>query len=141
MGSLSKKARLELKQMFGGKCAYCGCELGDRWHADHIEPVIRQYEVVRINKPNQTYAFRATGNVFRPENDRADNFYPSCIPCNIHKSTCSVETFRRVLEGHIETLNTSTNQSIYRHAKRFGLVAETGRKVVFWFEQFKKEAA
>lgn len=25
----------------GGRCAYCGCELGEKWHADHVKPVIR----------------------------------------------------------------------------------------------------
>ena len=27
---------------FGGRRAYCGQELGHRWHADHFEPVQRQ---------------------------------------------------------------------------------------------------
>lgn len=37
---LTKKQRAELHMKYAGRCAYCGCELGDRWHADHFEPVI-----------------------------------------------------------------------------------------------------
>lgn len=43
---LSKAERAALKQKFDGRCAYCGCELGDRWHADHVRPVTRLSEWV-----------------------------------------------------------------------------------------------
>jgi hypothetical protein len=33
--------RALLREKFGGRCAYCGEPLGERWHADHVEPVIR----------------------------------------------------------------------------------------------------
>lgn len=138
--ALSKKERAVLKEMFGCRCAYCGNTLGDRWHADHIEPVIRHSDLIRVDRPNQTYAFVANGKLERPENDRKDNFYPSCMPCNIHKSSSSVEGFRRNLELHIKRLNEATNHSIYRHAKRFGLVFETGEKVIFYFERCKENA-
>ena len=39
--NLTKLQRAELKQKFGGHCAYCGELLGDKWHADHIEAVKR----------------------------------------------------------------------------------------------------
>ena len=39
--ALTKKQRAELRMKFGGRCAYCGCELGEKWHADHVKPVIR----------------------------------------------------------------------------------------------------
>ena len=44
---LSKKQREELKQKFGGHCAYCGIELGERWQADHLEPVERNWETYK----------------------------------------------------------------------------------------------
>lgn len=38
--SLTKKQRAELRMKFGGRCAYCGCELPEKgWHADHVEAV------------------------------------------------------------------------------------------------------
>lgn len=34
----SQKKRWLLYQAAEGKCQRCGCELGDDWEADHIEP-------------------------------------------------------------------------------------------------------
>lgn len=34
----SKKLRALLYYAQGGKCAKCGCELPDDWHADHVTP-------------------------------------------------------------------------------------------------------
>lgn len=35
--ALTKKQRAILREKFGGKCAYCGCELPEKgWHADHV---------------------------------------------------------------------------------------------------------
>lgn len=40
--ALTKKQRAELRMKFGGRCAYCGCELPEKgWHADHVEAVRR----------------------------------------------------------------------------------------------------
>ena len=41
--ALSKKQRAALREKWGGKCAYCGCDLGNNWHADHIEAVDRKW--------------------------------------------------------------------------------------------------
>lgn len=127
--------RVKIKNMFGGKCAYCGCELGDRWHVDHVDPVKRHAGDI-IFKPDGTYKIVSSSKMFRPENHNDKNLYPACIPCNIHKSASTVEEFRRVLKGHIRTLNEASNHSIYRHAKRFSLVVETGSEVEFWFERY-----
>jgi 5-methylcytosine-specific restriction endonuclease McrA len=32
----SKKLRAALWRMTGGKCAQCGIDLADEWHADHV---------------------------------------------------------------------------------------------------------
>lgn len=127
--------REAIKNMFGGHCAYCGCALGDKWHIDHIEPIIRGIDLVRVDRPNQMYVIKS--KMFRPENNREDNLFPACIPCNIHKSKNNVEGFRANLEGHINVLNKSNSYSIYRHAKRFGLVEENPKKIVFYFEKVK----
>ena len=67
--ALTKKQRAELRMRFGGRCAYCGCELGDKWHADHVE-------AVRRNISNGCA-------MDRPENDTVSNMVPACIPCNL----------------------------------------------------------
>ena len=45
---LTKKQREQIFNKFGGKCAYCGCELPIRWHADHIEPIYREGKNPRV---------------------------------------------------------------------------------------------
>lgn len=38
----SKRLRAMLYDAFGGKCAICGCELPDDWHADHVVPWVKE---------------------------------------------------------------------------------------------------
>jgi hypothetical protein len=130
---LSKAQREQVRMMFGGRCAYCGCELGDRWHADHIEPVMRRYRLQHVEgDPRRSLRFVPTGEVWNESANRIDNFFPACVPCNIDKTVYPLEEWRQVLANRIRTLN---NTSCYRHAKRFGLVQETGAAIVFYFEK------
>jgi hypothetical protein len=124
---VSKAVRERVKAMFGGRCAYCGCDLGDRWHADHVEPVIRQLDYV------QGKGFVTTGKLHRPENDRHDNLFPACVPCNIDKHANTLEGWRTKLEQTCDVL--TRNNATYRHGVRFGLVQEARRRIVFFFEQ------
>ncbi|MDP7750786.1 HNH endonuclease, partial [Acinetobacter baumannii] len=68
---LTKQQRAELKQKFGGHCAYCGEMLGDKWHADHIEAVKRDLIHVGGGK-------LITGEMTRPQNDTLKNMNPAC---------------------------------------------------------------
>lgn len=44
---ITKAQRAELRLKFGCRCAYCGCELKEKgWHADHVEPVRRDFDIV-----------------------------------------------------------------------------------------------
>lgn len=122
---LSKVQRAELKSKFGGRCAYCGYELGERWHADHLESVQRNWGEFAKEVP-----------MLKPENDRLDNLMPSCAPCNISKHSMPLEAWRKWLAGHVDSLN--SYHPIYRLAKAYGLVQETDMPVVFYFE--KKES-
>lgn len=122
---LTSAEREQVRVIFGGRCAYCGVELGDRWHADHVEPVERELAAVggRIV---------TTGQLHRPQNDTLSNLWPACAPCNIDKHTHSLDSWRRKLQDACNVL--ARNQPTYRHARRFGLVAETGAVVTFYFE-------
>ena len=42
---LTPAKREQLRMMFGGKCAYCGCEFTGKWHADHV---MKQCAVMRM---------------------------------------------------------------------------------------------
>jgi len=123
---LTKAQREQVRLKFGGRCAYCGESLGDRWHADHLLPVERKLEYVSGKGlvPN--------GELWRPENDTIDNMMPACPPCNIDKHSLSLEGWRRKLQGATSVL--TRNNPTYRHAKRFRLVQETGAKIRFHFE-------
>lgn len=113
--------------MFGHRCAYCGCPLGDRWHADHVEAVQRRTTYVKGK------GFVRSGEVDWPERDIIGNLFPACPPCNIDKHSLSIEQWRTKLQGAPGVL--ARNQPTYRHAVRFGLVSETGATVLFYFEQ------
>lgn len=117
---LTKAQREQVRMMFDGRCAYCGQPLGDRWHADHFEPV-----------------HRAPSGMERPENDRADQMMPACGPCNIDKATFPLEEWRMKLERGPDVL--MRNHPTYRHCLRFGLVQETRRPVVFYFETYAQQ--
>ncbi len=124
---LTKQQRAALRGRFGGLCAYCGQPLGERWHADHVEPVGRKIKYVRGK------GAVATGEYWRPENNRPDNLMPACAPCNIDKGPFLLEEWRQKLQRSTDVLR--QHQSTYRHALRFGLVTETGASVLFHFER------
>ena len=124
---LTKELREELKEKYGGVCAYCGSPLGERWHADHFEPVRRESEYVKGVGPVKT------PNMAFPERDYLKNLMPACQPCNIDKSVYPLEEWRAKLQRACEVLR--NNNATYRHALRFGLVTEEEAKVVFHFER------
>ena len=125
---LSRSQRAELKQKYGGKCAYCGCELGDKWHADHIEPIVRKSEWVKGVGCVQT------GEQYFPENDNIQNMNPACQPCNNNKSTYSLESWRKSLNAYRTTIFRDSTAA--RHLDRFGLLEIKQAPIVFYFERF-----
>jgi 5-methylcytosine-specific restriction endonuclease McrA len=64
-----------------------------------------------------------------------DNLNPSCRYCNKHKDTFDLETFRKEIEIQIDRLNKCSAN--YRIAKRYGLIQETIKPVIFYFETIK----
>lgn len=125
---MSKEQRQKVFEMFGGKCAYCGCDLGKRWHVDHVQAMHRDS---RYDK--EKGKFVATGTCQHPENDREDNYMPACASCNISKSTMTVEKFKAWIQDSVRRLNTH-NYNSYKFGKRYGLIQETGIEVKFYFE-------
>lgn len=119
--ALTKKQRAELKKMFGGRCAYCGGELGDKWHADHVEAIYRGYDT-------------PTG-LMRPHNERLDNYFPACAPCNLFKCVFSIEEFRSELAKQVDRCRKSSVN--FRTAERFALIKEVQKPVTFWFEVYR----
>jgi 5-methylcytosine-specific restriction endonuclease McrA len=127
---LSKKKREAIKMKFGGRCAYCGHQLNERWQADHVEPVNRKFKWVK--QPNGFSKAVATGEMWNPENDHEGNLMPACSACNNDKHSATLEQWRTRLEDLIGVCE--RNHSAYRHALRFGLVVPNPKKIVFYFE-------
>ncbi|SDI28305.1 hypothetical protein SAMN04487867_10485 [Vreelandella titanicae] len=136
MKRLTKAERKQLFGTFDGRCAYCGEELGKRWHADHVKAVFRRHKLIR--EPGQGYKTQLVG-ADRIENDTLDNFMPACAPCNLSKATYTLEQWRDVLSGYVGALD--RNAPTYRMAKKHGLIVETHIKVEFYFEKLAREAA
>ncbi|MRV72520.1 HNH endonuclease [Duganella sp. FT92W] len=130
---LTKAQRSTLHAMFGGRCAYCGEPLGERWHADHVLPVERKLQHVRGK------GLVPTGELYRPENDTIANLMPACPPCNIDKHMMSLEDWRGKLSRSLDVL--ARSQPTYRHARRFGLLQETPKLITFYFERVAQPEA
>ena len=127
---MNQKQRKALFEKFGGRCAYCGCELPQRWHADHLEPIERKLKYV------EGKGVVCTGEMWNPSADNIENMMPSCPACNIDKHSYPLEFWRQQIQDSCNIL--SRNSTTYRRACRFGLVAETGFKIKFYFEQVKE---
>jgi hypothetical protein len=151
--NLNKQEREALRMMLGGRCAYCGCELGAKWHADHVDPIYREwwktpqwlkYHALKphFNKDTQSLEFvpndAIKSTMMRPENDHIGNLFPSCAPCNIDKGANSLDGWREWLHHRIVDCLRS-NSSTFRHAERFGVVSINTAPLVFWFEKWRME--
>ena len=129
---------------FGGRCAYCGCELTGKWHADHVEPVRRDWEYVKdedgnyVTKNGITQT-RATGKLYEPQNDTEQNLFPACVRCNILKSCANLEGFRSMLVYFAHSIPTIQTYSHVHHLMRFGKLTIDTTPVVFWFEKYQQE--
>lgn len=136
---LNKKQREELRMKFGGRCAYCGCELPEKgWHADHVEAIHRKLEIDEEARSQGKWKLKQTGESFRPQHDTLENMNPACAPCNLFKSVFDIEEFRNQIQLQAERgLRASVN---FRTAERFGLVEIVNKPVVFWFERYQKGA-
>jgi len=135
--AVSKKDRQIVFDKFGGRCAYCGCELLKGWHVDHADPVLRVTRYLTDENNRRVWChvkggYKTEQYLEHPENDVLENYMPACASCNILKSGGTIEHLRTSITNFIKSLNAYTNQ--YKFAKRYGLVVETDKPVTFYFE-------
>lgn len=137
---------------YNGHCAYCGEPLTKGWHVDELLPVKRKHKHVYQHWLNvnthETLPIlpdRADRNIWKfvgskyvpdgyenPENFNLNNQMPACASCNINKHSMSLEEFRSLIQGFMKHLNELNTQ--YKIAKRYGLVKEDIKPIVFYFE-------
>lgn len=125
-----KKERKAVFDKTNGRCAYCGCDLsGIKWQVDHIINK-RNYAHYFANMPNRIPSFLK--HLTPGDCEHIDNKLPACASCNNYKSTFDLELFRNELGCIVQRLN--DYQPTYRLVKRFGLLQETPKPIVFYFE-------
>jgi len=143
---MKPEERERIRMMFGGRCAYCGCDLPVKgWHMDHVEPVVRCHkygEMVERTIGDQKFlSYQSYGNgkkklakLDNPKADRIDNLWPSCRSCNINKSSMKLEYWRKFLMEGPESLASYNGR--FRHMLRFGVVKINPEPLKFWFERY-----
>lgn len=117
---LTKAQREQLKNKFGGHCAYCGDQLGDKWHADHLAPIYRGHD------EDKRYEHRGK--------DEIENLMPACVSCNLSKSVWPLEMWRDELKAKVERLH--KYEKNFRLVVAFAQVEITDKPVLFFFEKW-----
>lgn len=101
-------------QKYGGRCAYCGCEL--------------EYKDMQVDHIISVYWHNGGNEI--------ENLMPTCRMCNFYKSTYSIEQFR----DQLQALNARLNKVfIYRLAKKYGIIEERKEAILFYFEKSEIE--
>ena len=115
---ISKQQREAVFNKYGGRGAYCECELTLRtMQVDHIKAV---------------YTPSLENNNVETQDDSFDNLNPSCRQCNFYKGTLDIEQFR----NKIKTILYRTFQSTFQAklAKKLGMMKVT-QFDKFYFEK------
>ena len=98
-----KVDRKKIHQKFGGKCAYCGCDLKDEsgkyMHVDHLRAIERN-----VPKSKWKAHWGEYKSCENPENKNEENLIPSCPKCNIIKNSLPIESFRAMIKDTIRQL-------------------------------------
>jgi 5-methylcytosine-specific restriction endonuclease McrA len=84
VGYISKVQRDQIKQKFGGLCAYSGTPLEDDWQVDHIKPIVRDW---------------FDGAARFPDAHCDANLIPCQKIINHYKGSLDLETFRTWFMG------------------------------------------
>ena len=115
---IPKKTRELVLNKYGGKCAYCGCDLTLRtMQVDHIKAV---------------YTSSLENDMVETQDDSLENLNPSCRQCNFYKGTLNIEQFR----NKIKTILYRTFQNTFQAklAKKLGMMKVT-QFDKFYFEK------
>lgn len=124
---ITKEQREQVRLKYGGRCAYCGCELQKGWHVDHIKPAWHNWDGEDIKVRLK----------IEKGKDELDNYNPSCPRCNRWKGTWRVEEFRREISLQLERLE--RDSAPFRMARDYKLLEIKDIQVEFYFEEYEKE--
>jgi hypothetical protein len=123
MGKFDKTKRLKVLDKYGGKCAYCGCDVNIKtFQVDHIQPVYRGSTQKEMDYYGVTKGDHSITNL-----------NPSCKSCNASKSTFTIEKWR--IELSLKTSRIRRDVSSFSIVERFGLIEVLDSEVKFYFEK------
>lgn len=133
--ALNSKTREAVYEKYDAHCSYCGEEMKSikEMQVDHCIPQ-SEFLMHIINN------FRIPphlSHLTEKDVNHIDNLMPACRICNKWKSWYDLEQFRKEIEAQIERLN--SYNSNYRFAKRYDLLVEVNKPVVFYFEKLEKK--
>ncbi|MDH5598298.1 MAG: HNH endonuclease, partial [Cyclobacteriaceae bacterium] len=100
-----------------GLCSYCGKELENRFHIDHIKPAFHNHS----EKPD------------RAGDDSEENLFPACPRCNRWKKTFTIEEFRNEIELQVTRLRQRSPG--FQLAEDFHQIVTTTNRPMFFFEK------
>lgn len=124
--------RKTIHSKLNGKCAYCGNDiLLNEMQIDHVIP--QAFFSSHIESGNNVPYFLTHLTIL--DVNHYDNLMPTCRYCNKHKSAHHLELYRSEIFEQVKRLN--LRSSNYRIAKRYGLIQESVKPVVFYFEQLQ----
>lgn len=119
---IPKRQREAVFNKYGGRCAYCGCELTLRtMQVDHIKAV---------------YTSSLENNNVETQDDSFDNLNPSCRQCNFYKGTLDIEQFReKIMTTLYETCQNTFQAKL---AKKLGMLT-VKQFDKFYFERINEK--
>lgn len=126
--------RKKIHLKYNGKCGYCGKDIDIKdMQIDHIIPKRNFVSDVKNNIKVPDFLKHLT----IVDVNHFDNLMPSCRVCNNWKKTFYLELFRYEIGEQVKRLKAYSAN--YRLATRYGLIEETEKPIVFYFEKIDKE--
>lgn len=124
-----KSNRQKIFEKYGGHCAYCGEEITIKdMQVDHIIPKNEFWSHIK----NDIHIPEFLRHLKLNDLNHIDNLNPACRVCNKWKSAFHLELFRFELSEQLKRLH--KNIAPYRMAKKYGLIEEKSKPIVFYFE-------
>lgn len=126
--------RQKIHAKYNGACGYCGIPIAIKdMQVDHIIPQREYFFFVRNKHKIPPFLIHLT----EWDCHHLDNLMPACRVCNNWKSAHHLELFRKELSEQLNRLN--ERSSNYRIARKYNLIEETPKPIVFYFETLSQQ--
>ena len=111
---MNKKLRQQVYDKFGGRCAYSGQPLDDKWQVDHATSKKKNFYLACYDYGDMDKLSERLKSI-----DRLENLLPACWIINHYKRELDVEGFRKYLaDFHIRLAKLPKNPIAQRSIRR-----------------------